>query len=68
MSIHKENIGNASFTLHPIFTPENSQSVVAAFNAFAQQQNDEKIWRIVVMDNAPIITVEHFKIASKTGC
>ena len=46
----------------------NSQTVVAAFNAFAQQQNDEKIWHIVVMDNAPIITVEHFKIASKTGC
>jgi transposase len=32
----------------------NSQTVVAAFNAFAQQQNDEKTWRIVVMDNAPI--------------
>ena len=28
MSIHKENIGNASFTLHPIFTPEECQAFI----------------------------------------
>jgi prolyl 4-hydroxylase len=28
MSIHKENIGNASFTLHPIFSPEECQAFI----------------------------------------
>ncbi|MBL0231704.1 MAG: transposase [Moraxellaceae bacterium] len=32
----------------------NSQTVIAAFNAFVEQKNDEKTWRIVVMDNASI--------------
>ena len=35
-------------------TTVNSQTVIAAFNAFAAQQDDGKTWRMVVVDNAPI--------------
>ena len=39
----------------------NSQTVIAAFNAFVAQPSDEETWRIVIMDNAPIHHSQAFR-------